>query len=106
MRHEMHPDSDAFRRDVDLLCRSIEVVACKAGATEADCDDPQRMFAVMPLSVRQDIVRVLDHHVAQDEGTDSLTLAARYLIKLAREVWDSEPPPTPSGNRGAVGKLT
>jgi hypothetical protein len=94
MDEGFHPRAADFRRDVELLCRELEPIAFRSGASEADCDDPQLMFAALPLTAREEIVDHLDRylHPANDDER-GIALAAGYLLKLAREVWEEVPMP-------------
>jgi hypothetical protein len=101
-----HPEAAEFRRDVDLLCREVEPIAFRTGASEADCDDPQRMFAALPLTAREEIIEHLGRYLrpASDDER-GIALAADYLLKLAQEVWSVAPAPAtmhPRNDRSAL----
>jgi hypothetical protein len=99
MRSAFYPDPAEFQRNVSRLCRELEAIAFKAGATEADCDDPQSLFAALPFLPREEASKLLGARAGNaDPG---LALAASYLLSLAREVWSTAPTSSPAAAAAA-----
>ena len=94
MDESFHPKAVDFRRDVELLCREVEPIAFRSGASEADCNDPQIMFAALPLTAREEtIVHLGRYLLPANDDERGIALAAGYLLKLAQEVWGAVPVP-------------
>jgi hypothetical protein len=90
-------DAAEFRRNVAFLTRQLEGVAVRAGVPDGDCADAQSLLAALPLSARDDAVDLLDRIQLKASDADlGVAFAARYLLRLARDVWSDWPAPTPS----------
>jgi hypothetical protein len=85
-------DAAEFRRNVAFLTRQLETIAVRAGVPDGDCADPQSLFAALPLSARDEAVDLLDHIQLKASDADlGVAFAARYLLRLARDVWGDWP---------------
>jgi hypothetical protein len=86
------PDAAEFRRNVAFLTRQLEGIAVRAGVPDGDCGDPQSLFAALPPYARDDTVDLLDRIQLKASDADlGVALAARYLLRLARDVWGDWP---------------
>jgi hypothetical protein len=94
MSERFRPDPAAFERCVGHLCVKIETIALRAGLSDADCSDLEGTLAAMPPLVRDRIKLMLDGIEIQTEYDDPImALAARYVLRLAENVWEANPHP-------------
>ncbi|HEY7383874.1 MAG TPA: hypothetical protein VH743_09415 [Beijerinckiaceae bacterium] len=86
------PDPAEFNRCVSQLCFKIESVATRAGVSEADCTDLEGTLAAMPPLVRERTEMMLNSIQIQTEYKDpTMSFAARYVLKLAADIWEENP---------------
>jgi hypothetical protein len=94
MAQRFRPDPDEFERSVSHLCLKIETIAIRAGAPGADCSDLEGMLAAMPPLVRDRAKLMLEGIEIHTEFDDPvMALAARYILRLAQNVWEANPHP-------------
>ena len=94
MSQRFRLDPAAFERCVSHLCIKIEPVALRAGVPGADCSDLEGMLAEMPPLTRARVKLMLEGieiHTEYDEPV--MALAARYVLRLAQDVWAARPHP-------------
>jgi hypothetical protein len=103
MSQRFRPDPAEFERCVSHLCIKLETIAVRAGVPGADCSDLEGMLAAMPPLVRDRAKLMLEGieiHTEYDEPV--MALAARYVVRLAQDVWAANPHPlthTPAAPR-------
>jgi hypothetical protein len=91
-----------FERCVAVLSRKLEEVAVRAGVPDSECTDLERILAVLPAIARARADILLGGIELQaGEQYPAMAFAARYVLKLAREVWDEAPPPPPAAEAPA-----
>ena len=96
MSERFRPSPDQFQRSVAMLCTKIHTVAIRAGMSDMDCEDLERSLAAMPSTVRDRVKLMLDGVEIQTEYNDpTMAFAARYLLRLAKSIWDENPQPVP-----------
>jgi hypothetical protein len=79
---------------VTFLCTKIETIAMRSGLSDADCADIDGTLAAMPPVVRDRIKLMLNGINIQSEYDDpTMALAARYMLRLAQNIWDENPHP-------------
>jgi hypothetical protein len=94
MPERFRPDPDEYEACVRLLCTKIETIALRSGAMVGDCSDLDGMLAAMPPEIRGRTALMLNAADIQAEYNDpTMALAARYLLRLARGIWDENPHP-------------
>ena len=94
MSQRFRPDPAAFERCVSRLCLKIEAISIRAGVPGADCSDLEGMLAAMPPLIRDRVKLMLEGIAIQTEFDEpDMTLAARYILRLAQTVWDDNPHP-------------
>ncbi len=94
MSQRFRPDPAEFERCVSHLCIKIETIAVRAGVPGADCSDLEGMLAAMPPLVRDRAKLMLEGIEIHTEYDDPvMTLAARYILRLAQDVWAANPHP-------------
>ena len=72
----------------------IETIALREGVSDADCNDLDGTLTAMPPLVRDRIKLMLDGIQIQTEYDDPATaFAARYILRLAETLWESNPHP-------------
>src|SRR5215211_2514868 len=94
MSQRFRPDPAEFERCVSHLCIKLETIAVRAGVPGADCSDLEGMLAAMPPLVRDRAKLMLEGieiHTEYDEPV--MALAARYVVRLAEDVWAANPHP-------------
>ena len=81
-----------FDRCVELITRKIEQIAMKFGASDDDCADLQCSLEALSPFARSRVAAMLTG-IQLQAGDDSpvMAFAARYVLNLAREVWESSP---------------
>ena len=103
MSQRFRPDPAEFERCVSHLCIKIETIAMRTGVPGADCSDLEGMLAAMPPLVRDRAKLMLEGIEIHTEYDDPvMTLAARYILRLAQDVWAANPHPvthTPAAAR-------
>ncbi len=88
------PKPAEFERCLNFLCKKIETVALREGASEGDRGDLERMLAAMPPTVRGHVTLMLEGIEIQTEFKDPvMAFAARYVLCLARDIWESSAHP-------------
>ena len=88
LRHE-------FDKCVDLLTRKIEDLAAKAGVPDAVCIDLQSTLGALPQHCREHVSIMLQGIAVQAEyESPTMAFAARYVLNLAREIWETAPVPS------------
>ena len=94
MSQRLRPDPAEFARCVRFLCTKIETIALRSGMADADCADLEGTLAAMPPIVRERARLMLDGVAIATEYDDPTTaFAARYILSLAREIWETTPHP-------------
>ena len=94
MANGFRPDPAEFERCVSQLCIRIETVAMREGLSHADCGDLELTLAAMPPLVRERVRLMLDGIQIQTEFEDpSMAFAARYLLRLAENIWEQNAHP-------------
>lgn len=96
MSQRFRPDPAEFERCVTFLCVKIEGVALRAGASDADCTDLEGTLTAMPPLLRDRarlMLRGIEIQTEYDEPV--MALAARYVLRLAEDVWEANPHPLP-----------
>jgi hypothetical protein len=69
-------------------------VALREGVSDADCKDLEGTLSAMPPLVRDRIKLMLNGIQIQTEYDDpAMGFAARYVLRLAEDIWDSNPHP-------------
>jgi hypothetical protein len=102
MSERFRPDPDQFQQSVDLLCTKIQTVAVRAGMSEVDCEDLERSLAAMPPVVRDRVKLMLNGIEIQTEYDDpTMCFAARYLLRLAQNIWGQSLHPVTHATHGA-----
>ncbi len=94
MSQRFRPDPAEFERCVSHLCLKIETIAVRAGVLGADCSDLEGMLRAMPPLTRDRVRLMLEGieiHTEYDEPV--MALAARYVLRLAEDVWQANPHP-------------
>jgi hypothetical protein len=90
MSDPLRPQPADFERCLNFLCKKIETVALREGASEGDCGDLEGMLAAMPPMVRGHVTLMLEGIEIQTEFKDRvMAFAARYVLCLARDIWES-----------------
>ncbi len=87
-------DPAEFERCVSQLCIKVESISLRGGVLGADCSDLEGMLAAMPPLVRDRAKLMLEGieiHTEYDEPV--MALAARYVLRLAEDVWQANPHP-------------
>jgi hypothetical protein len=94
MSSSFRPDPAEFERCVSRLCIKIEKVAIREGVSDADCSDLEGTLAAMPPLVR-DRVKMMLHgiHIQAEYKDPAMSFAARYVLRLAEDMWDENPHP-------------
>jgi hypothetical protein len=88
------PDPAEFDRCVSHLCLKVETVGLKAGVLDADSSDLEGTLAALPPLVRDRIRLMLNGIEIQTEYEDpAMAFAARYVLRLAQDVWETNPHP-------------
>jgi len=96
MSQRFRPDPAEFERCVTFLCVKIETVALRAGAPDADCSDLEGTLAAMAPLLRDRARLMLSGIEIQTEYDEPvMALAARYVLRLAEDVWETNPYPVP-----------
>jgi hypothetical protein len=94
MSQRFRPDPAAFEQSVSRLCLRIETISVRAGVPGADCSDLEGMLTAMPPMVRDRVKLMLEGIAIQTEFDEPvMTLAARYILRLAENVWETSPHP-------------
>jgi hypothetical protein len=94
MSQRFRPDPAAFERCVSQLCLKIEAISHRAGVAGADCSDLEGMLAEMPPLIRDRVKLMLEGIEIHTEYDDPvMALAARYILRLAQNVWEANPHP-------------
>jgi hypothetical protein len=94
MTRQLRPNPAEFERCVQFLCTKIETIAMRSGMTDADCADLERTLAAMPPLARDRVKLMLhgiDIHTEYDDPV--MAFAARYIVRLAQEIWAATPHP-------------
>ena len=103
MTKTFRPDPAEFERNVRFLCTKIETVAMRSGMSDPDCADLERTLAAMPPLVRDRVNLMLNGIEIQTEYDEpTMAFAARYLLQLARSIWDENPHPVTHGSLAAA----
>lgn len=80
-----------FHRCVELLSHKLAEIAMRSGAREEECQSLESTLAALPSMSRQRASVVLNGiQVQSDEEFPAMTVAARYVLKLAEEIWDGD----------------
>lgn len=78
-----------FHRCVELLTHKLAEIATRAGVREDECQTLESILAVLPPASRQRAAVVLNGiQVQSDEEYPTMVVAARYVLRLAEEVWE------------------
>jgi hypothetical protein len=94
MTSRLRPEPANFERCRNFLCKKIEAVALREGASDGDCGDLEAMLAAMPPAVRDRVKMVLEGTEIQTEFDEPvMAFAARYLLTLAKDIWEANPHP-------------
>ena len=94
MTGRLRPEPAQFERCLSFLCKKIEAVALREGVSDGDCGDLEGMLTAMPPLVRERVRLMLEGIDIQAEFNDPvMAFAARYVLSLARDVWESNPHP-------------
>ena len=93
MTQQLKPDPAEFERCVSLLCWKIETIAMRSGVSDADCADLEGTLAAMPPLVRDRVKLMLNGIQIQTEYDEPvMAFAARYILRLAQDVWQMPHP--------------
>ena len=91
-RHRHNPAE--FERCVSILTRKIEDLAIKAGVPDSAWHDLQSTLAALPRFYRDRASLMLQGiAVHADEALPTMAFAAKYVLNLAREIWETAPAP-------------
>lgn len=102
MSERFRPNPDEFRQSVDLLCTKIQTVAVRAGMSDVDCQELEQSLAAMPPVVRDRVKLMLSGIEIQTEfGDPTMAFAARYLLRLAHNIWDENLHPVTHSAHGS-----
>lgn len=83
-----------FHRCVELLTHKLAEIAMRSGAREEECQSLESILTVLPPTSRQRASVVLNGiQVQSDEEYPVMAVAARYVLKLAEEIWEGGAPP-------------
>lgn len=95
-----------FDQCVSLLTRKLEEIAIKAGVPDRECTDLESILAEFPPMCRPRAEVMLQGiQVSADGEFPAMSFAASYVLKLAREIWQSSPGRIASGGGfGARGR--
>jgi hypothetical protein len=94
MMSRVRPEPADFERCQNFLCKKIEAVALREGASDGDCADVDAMFAAMPPMVRDRVKMMLEGIEIQTEFDEPvMAFASRYLLTLAKDIWEAKPHP-------------
>ncbi len=94
MSQRFRPDPAVFEQCVSQLCIKIETISLRAGVPDADCSDLEGMLTAMAPLIRDRIKLMLEGIEIQTEYDDPvMALAARYILRLAQNVWEANPHP-------------
>jgi hypothetical protein len=94
MTSRLRPEPADFERCQNFLCKKVEAVALREGASDGDCADLDLLFAAMPPMVRDRVKMMLEGIEIQTEFDEPvMAFAARYLLTLAKDVWEANPHP-------------
>jgi hypothetical protein len=94
MAKNFRPDPAEFERNVKYLCTKIETAAMRSGMADPDCADLERTLAAMPPLVRDRVTLMLNGiHIQTEYDEPTMSLAARYILRLAQGIWDDNPHP-------------
>jgi hypothetical protein len=105
MAQQFKPDPAEFQRCVNILCMKIETIAMRSGVSDADCADLEGTLAAMPPLVRDRVKLMLNGIEIQTEYDEPvMAFSARYLLRLAHDVWQMPHPLThsPSASRRSL----
>src|SRR3954447_1557211 len=82
----------AFSRCIEMLCRKLEGVATRAGIPEDECCGLEGILASLPPIARSQAQAILNGvQLSAADEFPAMAFAANYVLKLAREIWHSEP---------------
>ena len=87
----VHPRE--FTRCVELLARKLEeIAATRAGVPDAECTDFEATLALLPPVCRSRAEAMLNGiQLTASDDHPAMAFAAKYVLKLARAIWDDEP---------------
>ena len=86
----VHPRE--FTRCVELLARKLEEIATRAGVPDAECIDLEATLALLPPVCRSRAEAMLNGiQLTASDDHPAMAFAAKYVLKLARAIWDDEP---------------
>lgn len=103
MAQLFRPEPAEFERCVNFLCTKIETVAARSGLSDGDCGDLEGTLAAMPPLVRDRVRLMLDGIDIQTEYSEpTMAFAARYILKLAQDIWQENPHPVTHSSDGLV----
>jgi hypothetical protein len=93
MTERFFPDAAEFKRNVAVLCSTVDAAAARAGVPDGAGGDLESTLAALPPFAR-DRVNVLLQGIRMQSSDDNpaMALAASYVLALAKEVWDTSPP--------------
>jgi hypothetical protein len=87
---------EEFDRRVEILTRKLEEIATRAGLPESELETLESTLAALPPFSRDRAAIMLEGiGVQAEEAFPAMAFAARYVLRLAREVWDVGPLPAP-----------
>jgi hypothetical protein len=86
-----------FGHCVSLLRHKLETMAIKAGVPESEETDLESLLASLPPFYRDRAAVMLQGITVQaEEEFPAMAFSARYVLSLARDVWDTSPVPVPA----------
>jgi hypothetical protein len=98
MSQPLRPDPAEFERCVRSLCMKIEAIVMRSGMPDADCVELEGTLAAMPPLLRDRTRLMLNGIEVQAEyDHPTLAFAARYMLRLAQDVWEAAPHPVMHG---------
>jgi len=81
-----------FAHCLELLTRKLEQTATRWGIPDAECKDLEVTLAALPPVARSRTEALLNGIQLQAaDDFPAMAFAAKFVLKLAHEIWDIEP---------------
>src|SRR3954453_19843517 len=81
-----------FARCLELLTRKLEQTATRAGIPDSECTDLEATLVALPPVARSRAEALLNGIQLQAaDDFPAMAFAAKYVVKLAHQIWESAP---------------
>jgi hypothetical protein len=80
-----------FERCVDLLARKLEETAAWAGVPDCECTDLEATVALPPVARSRAEALLNGIQLQAADDFPAMAFAAKYIVKLAHQIWESAP---------------